>query len=295
MPELPEVETIVRELKKEVLDRTFLDIWTDNEKMIKKPKDFSLFKKQIKGKTIKQVERRAKNILFYLSGEKILLVHQKMTGHFLVGKWKKEKNRWVSIVKGPIAEDSMNSFLHLIFWLDNGKMLALTDLRKFAKVELWDEKEFKESDYFKSLGPEPLEKSFDYSKFKEVVERKKGKIKQVLLDQTVIAGIGNIYSDEILFVAKVMPTRNVQDLSEKEKKNIYLGIKKILPLAVRLQGESFSDFRRINGEKGFYDKARKVYRKEGEMCPVCGEKIQRMKVGGRSAHFCPKCQKDVFV
>ncbi len=291
MPELPEVETIVRELKKEVLNRTFLDVWTDNENMIKKPKEFNLFKKQIKGKTIKQVERRAKNILFYLSSNKILLVHQKMTGHFLIGKWKKEKNRWVSIIKGPIAEDPMNSFLHLIFWLDNGKMLALTDLRKFAKAELWDEKEFKESDYLKSLGPEPLDKSFDYNKFKEVIERKKGKIKQVLLDQTVIAGIGNIYSDEILFVAKVMPTRSVQDLLEKEKKNIYLGIKKILPLAVKLQGESFSDFRRINGEKGFYDKARKVYRKEGEECPVCGEKIQRMKVGGRSAHFCPKCQR----
>ncbi|MFH1510016.1 MAG: DNA-formamidopyrimidine glycosylase [Candidatus Nealsonbacteria bacterium] len=291
MPELPEVETIVRELKKEVLNRTFVDVWTDNENMIKKPKSFNLFKKEIKGKIVKRIERRAKNILFYLSGGKMLLIHQKMTGHFLIGKWKREKNKWTSIIKGPILEDPMNRFLHLIFWLNNGKMLALTDLRKFAKAELWDEKEFKESAYLKSLGPEPLEKKFDYNKFKEVLERKRGKIKQVLLDQTVVAGIGNIYSDEILFVAKIRPTKNVPELSEKEKKNIYLGIKNILRLAIKLKGESFSDFRRTNGEKGFYDKARKVYRKEGEECPVCGEKIQRIKMGGRSAHFCPKCQK----
>ncbi|MFH1582322.1 MAG: DNA-formamidopyrimidine glycosylase [bacterium] len=294
MPELPEVETIVRELRDKrarIIGARFLDVWTDNKNMVKKPKDFNVFKQEIKGKKIKNIIRRAKNILFYLSDGKVLLVHQKMTGHFLFSKWKRGNNKWIAVAKGPFSEDPMNRFLHLVFWLDNGKMLALSDLRKFAKAEFWDEKELKESAYFKSLGPEPLEKSFNYNSFKKALERKKGKIKQVLLDQTVIAGIGNIYSDEILFTAKIKPTKNIPDLSEKEKKNIYLGIKKILSLAVKLRGESFSDFRRITGEKGFYDKARKVYRKEGEECPVCGEKIQKIKIGGRSAHFCPKCQK----
>jgi formamidopyrimidine-DNA glycosylase len=182
----------------------------------------------------------------------------------------------------------MNRFLHLIFWLDNGEMLALSDLRKFAKAELWSEKDLKK--HLESLGPEPLEKGFTFPKFRAVLEGKRGKIKTVLMDQTVIAGIGNIYSDEILFYAKVHPLKDASLLSEKEKKNIYDSIKKVLNLGVKLKGESFSDYRRISGEKGYYDRARKVYRRTGEECS-CGGKIERIKIGGRSAHFCPKCQK----
>jgi formamidopyrimidine-DNA glycosylase len=288
MPELPEVETIVRELKKEVLNRTFLDVWTDNERMIKKI-PLASFKKQIKGKKIIRVQRRAKNILLYLSGGKVLLVHLKMTGHFLLGKWKKERNHWVPLTKGEITKDPMNRFLHLIFWLDNGKMLALSDLRKFAKAEVWDKKELEER--LTAFGPEPLEKGFTYSKFKETLKNKKGRIKQILMDQAVIAGIGNIYSDEILFDAKVHPSKRIPDLLEKEKKAIYSAVRKVLFLGVKLRGESFSDYRRILGQKGFYDKARKVYRRTGEKCPSCGGIIERIKIGGRSAHFCPKCQR----
>ncbi|MFA5355719.1 MAG: DNA-formamidopyrimidine glycosylase [Candidatus Paceibacterota bacterium] len=288
MPELPEVETIVRELKKEVLNRTFLDVWTDNERMIKKL-SLASFRKQIKGKKINKVQRRAKNILFYLSGGKVLLVHLKMTGHFLLGKWRKEESHWVPLTKGEIAKDPMNRFLHLIFWLDNGKMLALSDLRKFAKAEIWDKKELEER--LTAFGPEPLEKGFTYDKFKEALKNKKGRIKQTLMDQAVIAGIGNIYSDEILFDAKVHPSKIISNLSEKEKRVIYSAIKKILSLGVKLRGESFSDYRRTLGQKGFYDKARKVYRRTGEKCPSCGGIIERIKIGGRSAHFCPKCQR----
>lgn len=287
MPELPEVETIVRELKKEVLNRTFLDVWTDNPKMIKIP-SWEVFRKQINKRKIKQIRRRAKNILFELSGGKTLLVHLKMTGHFLLGEWEKKDGKWISLNKGAISSDPMNRFLHLIFWLDNKQMLALSDLRKFAKAELWDEKGLQE--HLESLGPEPLEKGFTFSRFKEAIGKKRGKIKTVLMDQTVIAGIGNIYSDEILFYAKVHPLKDVSLLSEKEKKNIYDSIKKVLNLGLKLKGESFSDYRRISGEKGYYDQARKVYRRTGEKCP-CGGKIERIKVGGRSAHFCPKCQK----
>ena len=305
MPELPEVETIVRELKKEVLNRTFLDVWTDFKKMIrlrqgyggqvKKP--FEKFKKEIKGKKIKDIKRKGKNILFELSGDKTLLIHQKLTGHLLLGKWKQKKGKWISQVKGPLADDPMNKFLHLIFWLDNRRhppatqMLALSDLRKFAKVELWDTQDLKKSKDFKEIGPDPLEKSFTFQKLKDIFKNKRGKIKQVLMDQTVIAGIGNIYSDEILWEAKIHPFKDVSKLSEAESKKIYLAIKKILPLAVKLKGESISDYRRISGERGYYDKARKVYRKEGERCPRCHSIIKRQKIGGRSAYFCPKCQR----
>lgn len=290
MPELPEVETIVRDLNKKILNRVFIDVWTDWKKMIKKPKAFGNFKKEIKRRKIKKIKRRGKNILFELSGGKTILIHQKLTGHLLLGNWKKKDNVWKPVSPGPL-QDPMNRFLHLIFWLDNGKQLALSDLRKFAKVELWDSQELAESKEFKSLGPEPLEKSFDFRKFKATLKGKKGKIKQVLMDQAVISGIGNIYSDEILLEARIHPFREVSKLTQGELKRIYRSTKKILQEAVKLRGESISDFRDLQGEKGYFDKMRKVYRREGEKCRYCTTKIKRVKLGGRSAHFCPTCQK----
>jgi len=125
MPELPEVETTVRDLNKKVLGRTFVDIWTDFPKMIKLPKNLEQFKKEIKGKKIEKIWRRGKNIIFELSETRSLLIHQKLTGHLLLGKWQKKGNEWRATEKGPLAEDPMNRFLHLIFWLDNDQMLAL--------------------------------------------------------------------------------------------------------------------------------------------------------------------------
>jgi len=292
MPELPEVETIVRELNREVLGRAFFDVWTDFPKMIKKPKSFEEFRKEIKRKKILNIGRRGKNILFDLSGNKTLLIHQKLTGHLLIGKWKVASGKWISEIPGPLREDPMNKFLHLIFWLDDKRQLALSDLRKFAKVELWDKEALEKSEEMKSLGPEPLEKDFSFERFKEALsKKKKGKIKQVLMDQEVIAGIGNIYSDEILWQAKVNPFKEIKKLSDEEMKKIYEAMKEILKKAIAVKGESISDFRRITGEKGGFDPLRKVYRREGEKCPRCGKIIKRVKIGGRSAHFCPKCQK----
>jgi len=289
MPELPEVETIVRELNREVLGRAFFDVWTDFPKMIKKPKSFDQFRKEIKGKKILNIGRRGKNILFELSENRSLLIHQKLTGHLLLGKWQFLNGNWQSLIPGPLSEDPMNKFLHLIFWLDDKRQLALSDLRKFAKVELLNKEELEKE--LKSLGPEPLERDFSFEKFKGQILKKKGKIKQVLMDQEVIAGIGNIYSDEILWQAKVNPFKEIKKLSDEEMKKIYEAMKEILKKAIAARGESISDFRRITGEKGGFDPLRKVYRREGEKCPRCGAIIKRIKIGGRSAHFCPQCQK----
>ena len=289
MPELPEVETTVKGLNSKVLDRTFVGIWTDTEKIIKKP-GLNSFEREIKGKKVKKIWRKGKNIIFDLSDNYSLLVHQKMTGHLLYGEWKKVNNEWQPISKGPL-EEKMNSFLHVIFFLDNGKMLALSDLRKFAKVELWKRDELLSSAGFKKIGPEPLNEKFGYNEFKEVLKNKRGKIKQVLMDQEVIAGVGNIYSSEALWHAKVNPLKDVSDLTEKELKDIYNAIKKVLEIGIKLGGESFSDYRNINGEKGNFDDERKVYRREGEKCSRCGSRIERLKIGGRSAFFCPVCQK----
>lgn len=289
MPELPEVETTVRDLQKKVRGRTFIDVWTDFEKMIKKPKTFQDFKKEITNKEIKNVERRAKFILFNLSRGKTLLIHQKLTGHLLLGEWRKEKNHWESIKKNCLSE-KINSYIHLLFYLDNGQMLALSDLRKFARIELWKTEELFSSEEFESLGPEPLDKNFSFSVFKKRLFGKKGKIKQVLMNPKVIVGIGNIYSDEILFQSKIHPFKSVSDLKEKELKTIYREIIKVLEKSIELKGESFSDWRTLEGKKGFFDDYRRVYRRQGEKCSRCKSIILRKKIGGRSAHFCPKCQ-----
>jgi len=294
MPELPEVETTVRGLKEKILKRSFVDIWTDSPKLIKKP-SLEQFKKEIKKKKIENIWRRGKNIIFTLSGNKSLLIHQRLTGHLLVGQWFFNKGYWEAKTKGPLR-DKINSYIHLLFTLDNGQMLALSDLRKFAKIQLWDTKDLENSEDLKELGPEPLDKSFTFEKFKEAFKnflqlQRKGKIKQVLMDQKIIAGIGNIYSDEILWRAKIHPFKETSKLSEKELKKIYGFTKEVLKQAIELKGESFSDFRTPTGEKGDFDTIRKVYQREGEKCSSCKGIIKRVKMGGRSAHFCPKCQK----
>lgn len=290
MPELPEVETTIRGLNKKVLNRTFVDVWTDSPKIIKKPKTFEQFKKEIKDKKIIKIWRRAKNIIFDLSDGYSLLVHQKMTGHLLIGKWKLENGDWKPLSKGPL-QDPFNRYIHLMFWLSDDLMMALSDLRKFAKVELQKTEELLNSKEFKELGLEPLDKDFTFEKFKEVLQGREGKIKQILIDQNIIAGIGNIYSSEALWRAKIHPEKNVAKLSQQELKNLYQAVKKVLELGIKLGGESFSDYRRPNGSKGGFDRERKVYQRENQKCFRCGTKIKRLKISQRSAFFCPACQK----
>ncbi|MFA6190492.1 MAG: bifunctional DNA-formamidopyrimidine glycosylase/DNA-(apurinic or apyrimidinic site) lyase [Candidatus Staskawiczbacteria bacterium] len=302
MPELPEVETTVKGLNAKVLNRTFVSVWSDWKKLVKKPKDFLQFEKQIKNKKIIKIWRRAKNIIFDLSGGLSLLVHQKMTGHMLVGKWSRHSgippeagSIWKPIKEGPL-NDPYNRFLHLIFFLDNKEMIALSDARKFAKVELWEKKELESE--LKKIGPEPLEKSFTFEKFKENLlwqnppspRLRQGTVKQILMVPEVIAGIGNIYASEILWWAKVHPQKSVAKLNEKELRLIYKAIKSVLQKAVKLGGESFSDYRKPDGTKGDFDTERRVYKREGQKCGRCSVKIKRIKFGGRSTFFCPKCQ-----
>jgi len=148
--------------------------------------------------------------------------------------------------------------------------------------------EYKE---IKELGPEPLEKSFTFSKFKEIFTKKKGKIKQLLMNQNVIAGIGNIYSDEILWYAGVHPLKRAETLKERELKKIYKAMIKILSLAIKARGDSFQDYRTILGEKGEYQYRQKAYQMTGKKCfKNDGGIIKRIKLGGRSAHFCPRHQ-----
>ncbi|RJQ32827.1 MAG: Fpg/Nei family DNA glycosylase, partial [Actinobacteria bacterium] len=140
------------------------------------------------------------------------------------------------------------------------------------------------------LGPEPLDKSFTFDEFLRIISKRRGAIKKALMDQKVIAGIGNIYADEILWLAKVNPFRTIDTLSQKELKEIYNAIAKVLVRAIKLRGTSTSDFRDPDGNKGAYGDQRKVYRMTGQPCPRDGHSIERKTLGGRGTHFCPVCQ-----
>lgn len=291
MPELPEVQTIVSDLQKILPGLKIADVWTDWEKMFKNV-SFENFKKEIIGEKILDVRRIGKNILIGLSGGKTILVHQKMTGHFLYGNWETENDKWVNKEKGPIRDDPQNRFIHLIFNLSDGKQLALSDLRKFAKVLLWPTAKLSNLEDINNLGPDPTAEDFDFKKFQERLDKKKGKIKTILLDQSVFAGIGNIYSDEILWLAGIHSLKQVSSLTQEELKNIYDSTKKILKKAIGARGTSDSDYRDPSGQKGGYQKMLYVYGLEGEKCQKKdGGIITRVKIGGRSAHFCPIHQK----
>ncbi len=303
MPELPEVETTKRGLQKEIAGLFIRGVWTDlatkdkrKHDTISNPRYFAKFKKEIIGRKILSAERRAKNILINLSGGRTMLVHLKMTGHLLYGKYifSKKENRWMpKDQKGPLS-DPFNRFLRVVFTLSNGKELALSDMRKFGKITLLDSKTAHDSKHLSGIGPEPLEKSFGFENFKERLAKKlNGKIKTVLLDQTVIAGIGNIYSDEILWRAGVRPERKVSAIREPELKLMFKAMKETLQKGINFGGDSMSDYRNIYGLPGKFQSEHQAYRRTGKKCrkPNCHGKIVRKVMGGRSAHYCPAHQK----
>lgn len=286
MPELPEVQTTASGLDKVIRNSRKLsikDVWTDynssyfkGKDTIKDPKYFSAFKKQVKGKVITHVSRRAKNVLIHLSGNLTILVHMKMTGHILYGDYDRT--------------DPYNRFIHLIFYLSNGKNIELCDARKFAKVTLIPTDALHLSIHLKDAGPEPLEKAFTYAKFKERIFLKSSKkIKPTITDQSVIAGIGNIYADESLWRAGINPETIVKKIPEKKLKALFLAIKATLSKGIDFGGDSMSDYRNIHGVPGKFQEQHQAYRKTGEKCskPGCTGYIKRIVVAGRGTHFCP--------
>lgn len=300
MPELPEVQTTVDGINLVAKNRKIIDTWTDfksNAAMfshtIKNPTYFKKFKAAIQGAKIIKAERRAKNILIHLDNKETILVHMKMTGHVMYGVYEfdAKKNSWTPKKGQTALEDPYNRFVHLVFTLDNGKHLVLADSRKFAKVILLDDGTRKEIDL---LGPEPLGDDFKYETFSKNINKYQNKfIKTSLMDQRLVSGIGNIYSDEILHESKILPDRVVSSLSPADLKTIYKNIKPILKRGIDFGGDSTSDYRNIHGERGKFQGKHKVYRRTNQACfgKDCGGIIQRKMLNGRSAHFCRECQR----
>lgn len=311
MPELPEVHTTVVGIKKKALGLTISDVWTDfnspfhsQKDNIKNPAFFKVFKRDVVGTKIIDVTRRAKNILIHLSNNKTILIHLKMTGHVMFGEYvydaKLKKDPWSPSPseKNQNLFDSFNKFIHLVFTFSIGggktKQIVLSDMRKFAKVTLIDTPHLAHSPDLAHLGPEPLEKTFSAQLFKErLLKRPTGKIKSVLMDQTLVAGIGNIYSDEILWRAGVHPERCVQKINNKEFSTMFTATKETLSKGIDFGGDSTSDYRNIDGERGKFQAEHQAYRRTGKPCLKRGCKgiILRKVIGGRSAHFCSVHQK----
>jgi len=280
MPELPEVQTVVDDLKDKVVGRKIISVWVGAPGLVKRGTVKEL-KKGLVGRKILNVGRRAKNILFYLSGKGVLLIHLKMTGHFLL-----KKSAGQGIAEDKDFEES--EYIRFALCLDNGKILALSDLRKFANIIFFDREEEAE-DYLKLFGPDALE--INTEDFTRLIRSRKSRIKPLLMDQSAIAGIGNIYSDEILYRAKIHPLERADKLTDAEIKKIYSAMRTILSEAIKKRGTSVSDFRDIAGREGRYEEKLSVYGREGLPCLAKDGRIVRIKIAGRSAYFCPAEQK----
>jgi formamidopyrimidine-DNA glycosylase len=286
MPELPEVETIKRELTKKLVGKTVSDIEILWSKVVS-PTSVQQFKKLIIGKKILGLERRAKILLISLSNEVCLAVHLKMTGQLI---FVPKKGKIIS--GGHPTNDVQTPGRHtrLIFHLKSGDTLYFNDLRKFGWVRILDEKLKK---YLKDeIGTEPLSKTFTLLNFQNILEKYPNRtVKQVLLDQHLIAGIGNIYADESAHLSAVLPMRKIKTLTEKEISSLHKNIIAVLKLSIQKKGTSSKNYRRSNGEMGGFMPHLKVYGRQNQKCKTCNSLILKTKHAGRGTHYCPRCQR----
>lgn len=285
MPELPEVQTIISDLNEKIKGDTLADFWSDWKKALKNI-SVEKFKKEIKGRKILEVKRIGKNIFINLSGGKTIYIHLKMTGHLLV------KSQIPNSKNIDYFGDRVNQYIHHIFYLGKNKTLEFSDLRKFGKILLVDTDKLDKLEEIKKLGIDVMSGEFSLEKFQEILRKKpRKKIRDILMDQGIVSGIGNIYASEILFEAGVLPERLAKNLKKEEKKLVYKSIKNVLKKAIRLRGTSDSDYRDTSGAPGKFQKVLRVYRRSGMKCKKCDTIIKKIKLGQRSAFYCPKCQK----
>lgn len=308
MPELPEVQTTVNGLNETVIGKTITFLWSDlpqknhsKKYEIKNLSFWNFFKKKTLGAKIKNIQRRGKNILISLNNGFTILIHMKMTGHVMVGNYRKgtpsggqEKHNWPWWSNEPALQDPFNRFIHFLIRFTDGTSLVFCDSRKFGTVTVYETKDLANSRHLKNLGPDALDDSVSLEIFRsQIMKRKNTPIKTVLLDQTLITGIGNIYSDEILFLAGIHPLRKPLSLENSEWKKLWQSTKPVLEKGLRFGGDSTSDYRNVYGEHGNFHHAHNAYRKTGKGCTKknCKGVIKRIVIGGRSAHFCETHQK----
>jgi formamidopyrimidine-DNA glycosylase len=273
MPELPEVETIRRSLESRLIGRRIASVRippdTGKPVPVIKGMEEAVFRERAVGTAIEGVSRRGKYLILHLDNGQLLVVHLRMTGGLL------------------FPEAPEDRYVRAVFTFDDGLEMRFSDLRKFGGFWLVDDI----SEVTPNLGPEPFDETFTVLSLAEALTGRKTPVKSVILDQKYVAGIGNIYADEACFAAGIDPRRLALTLNEDETAALHAAIRDVLLMGLDNGGASFRDYRNTGGNVGSMQKMVKVFRRQGKPCYTCGSEIVHVKIGGRSTHFCPTCQR----
>lgn len=272
MPEMPEVETVRRGLLAQVKGRKIEHVEIRYSDLI--TGDTAQFVEFVTGATITDIGRRAKFLLIHLDNGYTIISHLRMEGRYRISA----------------DPDAIDKHSHAIFALDNGQKMIYNDVRKFGRMQLWNTADLQANKSLQKLGPEPLSTEFTFQNLKPRIMRHRKDIKTVLLDQSVMSGLGNIYVDEVLWKVKIHPETPANHLTDEDIKNIIEVSNQEMKTAIASGGSTVRSYIDATGHKGNMQNSLKVYGKEGTPCPRCGTDIVKIKVGGRGTHFCPKCQ-----
>lgn len=273
MPELPEVETVKQTLRQLALNKKIRDIDVFWEKIIKFPQMIEDFKLLLVGQTLQDIRRKGKFLLFDFN-EYVMVSHLRMEGRY--GMFEREE---------PVSKHT-----HVIFYFEDGTELRYSDVRKFGTMHVFKKGEELINKPLSLLGPDPFESTFDFDEFYSRISKSTRSIKNILLDQSVIAGLGNIYVDETLFKAGIRPERKGNSITRTEAERIRLHAAETLALAIKQGGTTIRSYVNSLGEIGMFQQELFVYGQEEKPCKSCGQPISKIKLGGRGTHFCPRCQ-----
>src|SRR4051795_11778599 len=281
MPELPEVETVARDLRSRILGATITGARCSWPRTLR-THTLEAFEEAVAGRRVEAVWRRAKQIVIELSGDAALTIHLKMTGQLFVVP----------------AETPQDPYVRLVLELADGREVRFRDIRKFGRIGLYGRDpvtgelvtEVGGSSVFGAFGPEPLDPDFDVRSFRKRLRQRKGRLKPLLLDQSFLAGVGNIYADEALWASRLHPLRTARTLRPADERNLYTEVRRILAEAVERRGSSIDDYTAPHGD-GAMQEHLQVYQRTGEPCPRCGRPVKRIVIGARSTHFCSWCQR----
>ncbi len=296
MPELPEVETIRSDLSKFILNKKIVKINFLNKKSIKN--NLTFFKNNLLNKKFVRIGRRGKLLYFFIKNDFYLLVHLKMTGqliycgnkNFAVGGHANSKEEEEKVFAGQNNDLCQpGKYTRIYFELEDGSYLFFNDLRLFGYLKIVNRGDL--DIILSKFGIEPLQSNFKLADFKKVIKNRSTSIKAVILNQQLVAGVGNIYADESLFDSGIMPDRPGKSLNDNEIKKLFNAIKKIIKKAVKNRGTTFSDYLDSSGKRGNFSNKLKVYGRKGKKCLKCGSEIKKNKTAGRGTHFCTNCQK----
>jgi formamidopyrimidine-DNA glycosylase len=293
MPELPEVETVARDLQRWVAGARIEDVEVRWERTIRHPQPAERFAAELRGAVIAHVGRRAKSVLLHLADGRVMTVALRMTGAL--------------IVAGAGTPD--DPYARVVIRLADGRELRYRDVRKFGRIGLWEggglrrrragrvvreaaAAPYRVGDVFRRHGPEPLATTFSAARLAERLRGRSARLKTLLLDQSFVAGVGNIYADEALWRARLNPLRAADTLTPHDVRRLHRAVRSVLRQGIANRGASFSDYVGADGEPGANAERLSVYQRTGEPCLRCGTSIRRVVIGQRSSHYCPRCQPE---